>query len=352
MQTKLILALLALWRTLYAAELQPGLISSEFIFDEQPTKSCHASTLAETKAGLVAAWFGGTREGAGDVGIWLSRQSEGKWTAPVEVANGIQSDGARHPCWNPVLFQPAGAALMLFYKVGPSPSKWWGMLRTSADDGKTWSEGRKLPEGIMGPIKNKPVQLPGGEILCPTSSESNPAPNPWRVHFEITSDMGTTWKKIAPPEGDGINAIQPSILFLKDAALMAVGRTRAQKIFETRSRDGGKTWTALKLIELPNPNSGTDAVTLKDGRHLLIYNHTIKGRTPLNLALSSDGEHWSGALVLENTPGEFSYPAIIQSGDGKVHVVFTYKRERIKHVLVDPEKLDAKPIVNGAWPAN
>lgn len=330
-----------------ASAAAPGLLSSEFIYDKAPFPSCHASTIEQTTQGqLVAAWFGGTDEGENDVGIWSSRLVDGKWSAPVEVATGVQADGKRHPCWNPVLFQPKEGPLLLFYKVGPSPSTWWGMLRTSSDDGLTWSDAVRLPEGILGPIKNKPVQLKNGDILCPTSSEHAG----WRVHFERTSDLGKTWTKSEPiNDGKAVSAIQPSILFVGDE-LVAVGRTRQKFLFEVASSDQGQTWGELKLTKLPNPNSGTDAVTLKDGRHLLIYNHTPKGRAPLNLAVSRDGREWQAALVLEDQPGEYSYPTIIQTDDGLVHVTYTWKRQRIKHAVIDPAKLELKPIVDGAWP--
>src|SRR3712207_4051161 len=106
---------------------QPGLVRQEFIYDKAPFPECHASTLAETADALVAAWFGGTEEGHKDVGIWVSRQEESGWSEPVEVARGVQADGTRHPCWNPVLFQYPDGPLLLFYKVGPNPQAWWGM---------------------------------------------------------------------------------------------------------------------------------------------------------------------------------------------------------------------------------
>ena len=143
--------------------IQPAATAdSEFVFETAPFASAHASTIVETRDGLVTAWFGGTREGAPDVGIWLSRHIKGEWTAPIEVATGTQPDGQRHPCWNPVLFDVPGRALMLFYKVGSSPQSWWGMVRTSRDNGRTWTGARRLPDGILGPIKNKPVRLPDG----------------------------------------------------------------------------------------------------------------------------------------------------------------------------------------------
>lgn len=331
---------------------QPGLVASEFIYETAPFPACHASTIVEPAGGgFVAAWFGGTAEGNTNVGIWVSRLADGRWAAPVEVANGVQPDGSRHPCWNPVLFPPKDAPLMLFYKVGPSPRAWWGMFRTSEDGGRTWSDAHRLPDGILGPIKNKPVQLPDGDLLCPTSSEHDG----WRVHFERTADLGRTWTA-TPPVNDGkeIGAIQPSLLFLPGGRLQAVGRTRQGRVFATTSDDGGRTWSRMTLTDLPNPNSGTDAVTLRDGRHLIVYNPVPKGRTPLAVAVSDDGRTWRDALVLEDEPkAEFSYPAVIQASDGRVHITYTWKRQRIRHVVLDPSKLApaapaGRPITNGA----
>lgn len=324
-----------------------GLVRSEFIFESAPFPECHASTIVATKGGLAAAWFGGTREKNPDVGIWLSRFDSGRWTAPVEVVNGVESATNRYPCWNPVLFQPKTGPLLLFYKVGPSPSTWWGMLTTSGNGGKSWSTPRRLPNGFVGPIKNKPVQLRNGDLLCPSSSEDVG----WRVHFERTKDLGKTWEMIGPVnDGKQIGAIQPSILFHKGQTLEAVGRTRQHKIFQIWSKDNGRTWGEMTLGDLPNPNSGTDAVTLNDGRQLLVYNHIPNRRSPLNVAVSNKGVDWQAALVLENEPGEFSYPAVIQTKDGLVHITYTWNRKRVKHVVLDPKKLNLRPIVQGEWP--
>jgi len=333
------------WKWLDAV---PAVLKSEFIYETAPFPSCHASTIAEpTGGGLVTAWFGGTAEKNPDVGIWVARLEGGRWTAPVEVANGVQPDGQRHPTWNPVLFQPKTGPLLLFYKVGPTPSTWWGMLRTSSDGGKSWSAASRIPGECVGPIKNKPVQLPNGDILSPSSSEHDG----WRVHFERSRDLGKTWDMIGPVnDGKAVSAIQPSILFLGGDNLLALGRTRQGKLFQVGSTDLGKSWGAMTLTALPNPSSGTDAVTLQDGRHLLIYNHTPKGRSPLNLALSADAKTWQAALVLESNPGEYSYPALIQTRDGLVHATYTWKRQKVKHVVIDPAKLEPRAMVNGEWP--
>lgn len=335
----LIAALLAFVPTSISA-VEPNVM--EFVFESAPFASCHASTIAETRSGLVAAWFGGTREGADDVGIWLSRRVNGKWTPPVEVATGEQPDGRRFPTWNPVLFELRKGELTLFYKVGPNPRAWWGMMRTSSDEGRTWGAARRLPDGILGPIKNKPVRLSDGTVIAPSSTETPDTPSVWRVHFERTRDSGGSWSVSRPSAGasNPIDAIQPSILTHAGGRLQAVGRTRAGRIFETWSEDGGQTWTPMTLTELPNPSAGTDALTLNDGRHLLVYNHTPKGRTPLNVAVSSDGKKWALVHVLESEPGEYSYPAVIQTADGLVHITYTWRRERIRHVVLDPAKLN------------
>jgi predicted neuraminidase len=312
-----------------------GVMAAEFIFEQAPVPSCHASTIAETPAGLVAAWFGGTREGDNDVGIWLAPRVDGRWMPPVEVANGEQ-DGKRYPCWNPVLFQAKGGPLLLFYKVGPKPNAWWGMMMTSTDAGRTWSPPKRLPEGILGPIKNKPVVLANGALLCPSSSEDQG----WRVHLERSADLGRTWTTIGPlNDGKTFAAIQPSVLFHAGGTLQLVCRSRQGKVVEAWSSDGGATWGPLQATALPNPNSGIDAVTLADGRAILIYNHTAKGRSPLNVAISDDGKTWKAGPVLESDPGEYSYPAVIQTADGRIHVTYTWKRQRIKHVVLDPGKL-------------
>jgi predicted neuraminidase len=254
-----------------------------------------------------------------------------------------------------VLFVMPDATLRLFYKVGPSPREWWGVSRTSRDNGRTWDDAIRLPDGVLGPIKNKPVRLADGTILSPSSTESTSEPSVWRIHFERSTDGGRTWAIVEPAAGSGKaseHVIQPSILVHPNGRLQAVGRSRLQRVYETWSSDGGRSWSPVALTALPNPSAGTDAVTLRDGRHLLVYNHTAKGRTPLNVALSSDGVAWAGAIVLEREPGEYSYPAVIQSADGLVHVTYTWKRERIRHVVLDPSRLAAQPIVDGAWPAH
>lgn len=335
---------------------QKGVLVNEFIYDKANFPSCHSATIAETPSGLVTAFFGGTKERNPDVEIYVSRQVAGKWTAPYSVANGIQESGPRLPTWNPVLYQVPGGELLLFYKIGPKPAAWWGMMRSSSDGGRTWSDALKLPEGYIGPVKNKPVLLTNGNLFCPSSTEGDG----WKLHFEVSPDFGKTWRKIGPVNlGDSIGAIQPSILVHKNGLLQLLARSRNRAIVTSYSEDNGESWSPLKKTNLPNNNSGTDALTLKDGRHILVYNHVLppdnlaKGpRTPLNVAVSADGENWDAALILEDSPvSQYSYPAVIQTSDGLIHFVYTWRRQKIKHVVVDPAKLKLKRIKDGRWPA-
>ena len=326
----------------------PAVTSSQFIYEKAPYPQCHASTIVEVEPGkLAAAWFGGTRERNPDVCIYVAHFENGKWGKGVQVADGVQKEGERLPTWNPVLFKaPEDGPLVLFYKVGPSPREWWGMYKTSTDGGKTWSDAVRLPDGVLGPIKNKPVVLKDGAWLAPSSTENRDG---WQVQFERSDDGGKTWAIIGPVDkGPGLEAIQPSILFHKDGSLQALCRSRQGSVAQTWSKDGGKTWTALTASVLPNPNSGTDAVTLADGRQLIVYNHTghrpheAKGnRYPINVAISDDGLAWKTLMTLDTEPNKagYAYPAVIQASDGQIHITYTWDRTRIKHVVLDPKQL-------------
>ena len=333
-----------------------GILVDEFIFDTASFPQSHASTIAETPDGLIAAWFGGTKEGNKDVCIWTSKLVHNKWTAPEKVAEGIINDTIRYACYNPVLYYASNKELLLFYKIGPNVAGWTGWMMRSKDNGKTWSKREALPDGFLGPIKNKPVMI-GNTLVCGSSTEKTG----WKVHFEYTNDYGKTWTKSEDiNDGKIVSAIQPSILKYKDGHCQILCRSKNRTINESWSSDGGKTWSAMTASALPNNNSGTDAVTLKDGRQLLVYNHVRpadslpngKGaRTPLNVAISKDGKKWYAAVILEDSPiSQYSYPSVIQSKDGMVHIVYTWRREKIKYVKIDPSKLKLTPIKNGQWP--
>jgi predicted neuraminidase len=309
-----------------------------------PFASSHASTIVELKGGLLmAAWFGGTDEGNPDVAIWGSRTGSGQadWSAPAELAREPAV-----PCWNPVLFHTKDGRLWLYYKFGPSPSTWVAARKYSDDEGKTWSSAEHLPAGLIGPVRAKPLVLPDGTIVSGSSTE---AYHSWAAWIERSIDNGKTWTRTGPfvPAADGVNPgsrpsnettgiIQPSVVSLGGTHLRFYARSTASiaRITVADSFDNGMTWTGARPIALPNPNSGIDAVALKDGRVVLVFNNTTTGRTPLNLGVSEDGEHFEVFETLEDSPGEYSYPAVIQGSNGDLYVTYTWNRKSIRFVRV------------------
>ena len=342
-----LISLLALRSAVLMAQIQsphPTPDSSqEFIFTSAPFPSAHASTIVELRQGdLLAAWFGGTAEGAPDTAIWASRRTAGQWSAPYLL---VREPGG--PCWNPVLFHSADGKLWMYYKFGPNVRTWTGARMVSNDDGHTWSPPDHLPAGLLGPIKDKPLVLPGGTIVSGTSVESYSS---WAVWIDRSTDNGKSWTKFGPitvptqpavaqqmgqPEHvSGI--IQPTIVSLGGNHLRLYARATSDigRICAADSFDNGLTWTQGHPTNLPNPNSGIDAVGLRDGRIVLTYNNTTTGRTPLNLAVSSDGDHFKIFDTLEDQPGEYSYPAIIQGTSGELYITYTWNRKRIRFAHV------------------
>ncbi len=320
--------------------------SQEFIFTAAPFPSAHASTIVELRNGdLLAAWFGGTAEGAPDTAIWASRRTANQWSAPFLLAREPNV-----PCWNPVLFHSTDGKLWLYYKFGPNARTWTGARLVSNDEGLSWSQPDHLPAGLLGPIKDKPLVLDDGTIVSGTSIESYSS---WAVWIDRSTDNGKTWTKIGPitlpsqpappPQQSQPNQaervsgiIQPTIVPLGNQRLRLYARPTSDigRICIADSFDDGLSWTQAHPTDLPNPNSGIDAVGLRDGRVVLIYNNSTKGRTPLNLAVSADGEHFKIFETLEDQPGEYSYPAIIQGKAGEIDMTYTWNRKRIRFATV------------------
>jgi predicted neuraminidase len=304
-------------------------IQPEFIYTEAPFPSAHASNIVELRNGdLLASWFGGSAEGKPDVAIWSSRHTVAGWSQPVELA--------REPeiaTYNPVMFYTKDGRLWFYYKFGPHPSSWSAARKWSDDDGKTWSPVEHLPAGIYGPIRTKPLVMADGTVVSGTSVESYHA---WACWIERSTDNGKTWTRIGPIEAPLNGIIQPSVISLGGNQLRLYARSTQQigKIMTATSNDAGLTWSAAHAIDVPNPNSGIDAVSLADGRILLVYNATPKGRTPLNLAVSKDGEHFKMFQTLESEPGEYSYPALIQGRHGDLHLTYTWNRKRMKYIKI------------------
>ena len=316
-------------------------LQSGFIFDEPVTASCHASTLEEVGKGrLLAAWFGGSQEGAKDVGIYLSAYDGADWSTPRQVVAPLVADGDTLPCWNPVLYRSEAGRLYLFYKIGKNPREWYGVVRTSTDGGEQWSAPTDLPAGILGPVRNKPVEIVPGVIVCGSSTES-PKDNTWRVHVERYYEAEDRWERVTVPNPKGLEIIQPTLLRHGGDTLQLLCRSKHGKLVDTWSTDAGRHWSTADTTTVLNSNSGVDALTLPCNGFLLVNNPLRpgqdwwNGRNVLDLEHSPNGTDWQPLLDLERqAEGEYSYPAIIQASDGWVHLTYTYDRRRIRHVAL------------------
>ncbi|HWB87518.1 MAG TPA: sialidase family protein [Bryobacteraceae bacterium] len=313
-----------------------------------PTRSCHASTVVELKDGsILTAWFGGTAEGRPDVAIWSARRTSAGWQPPAELAREPQI-----AAYNPVLFHNGEGLLWFYYKFGPHPSEWTAARRHSKDEGVTWSPVEHLPAGLYGPIRAKPLVLADGVIVSGTSVESY---HSWAAWIERSTDDGKTWKRIGPitvpldadkqkevaDSGQTYGIIQPTVISMGGNHLRFYARSSKNiaRICISDSYDLGLTWTPAHPTDLPNPNSGIDVVHLRDGRFVLVYNNTTTGRTPLNLAVSHDGDHWTMFQALETDPGEYSYPAMVQAKNGDLLITYTWKRQKIRFVRLPLSKV-------------
>ena len=304
-------------------------MKTEFIFERSTFAASHSSTIVETSDGLLAAWFAGPQARHPEVSLWSARYDGKTWSAPTEVINGIQDDGRRYQCWNPVLFQPSKGPLLLFYKVGPSPETWWGMSMTSTNQGQTWSKPVRLPQGFIGPVRNKPVELAEGSLFCGASTEDDG----WRIHMERTADRGATWERTKPlNDRKESSLIQPTILRWPSGRTQILCRSKQGKVFESWMGDDWKRWEPIKPTLLPNPNSAIDSVLLNDGRALLVYNHTPDGRSPLNVAISRGGRQWNAATVLENESVEATRDTVCARDDTPRIDTLCARGQRTRHI--------------------
>ena len=311
-------------------------------------ESCHASSLIRLDNGdFVCVWFQGSAEGAQDVKIWGTVRKNGIWNTPEVIA-----EHKNIPCWNPVLFKVAPDRIMLFYKCGKEIATWKTMYKISDDSGETWSGSGELVEGDSGgrgPVRNQPIRLKSGRILAPGSLENGP----WRSFADISDDDGITWRKSEEVQIDlpklqklnenykeipvseqsyrGRGIIQPALWEGKGSVHMLM-RSSEGWIYHSKSEDEGETWSDPEPTDIPNNNSGIDAVCTSDGTVYLVCNPVGESwgkRTPISLYCSEDdGIHWEHIMILDEGEGEFSYPCIIYD-NGSVFITYTWKRKNI-----------------------
>ena len=365
-------------------------VDSTLIFPVQG-KHVHSSSIVELVNGdLLVCWFKGSGERlANDVIIEGSRlrKGESKWSKPF-----LMADSPGEPDCNPVMFLNNNGKLFLVWIVvkanswetsllkvkttsdyiNSGPPKWeWQdviLLKPGAEFGKRVEEqfkknGREdltyaeyaptyetlLTEASKDPRKREtgwmtrthPILLANGKILLPLYSDG--------FNFgliAISDDQGLTWNCSLPIIGRGLN--QPSLIERKDGSIDAYMRQdgdEPSRIMLSHSNDQGYSWTYAVRSDIPNPGASIELVRLKSGNWLLVYNDVEDGRYSLAVALSDDqGATWKWKKNLENKKGgSFSYPSVIQSNDGKIHITYSYNPaknlESIKHVLIEQEWL-------------
>lgn len=318
-----------------------------FALAHSPTAMCHASTVLPIGETVLAAWFGGSREGESDTAIWYAARRDGVWSRPASIAHIQEAH------WNPVL-RESGGNIYLYYKVGGKIADWRTMECVSADGGRTWSLLRELVAGDVsggrGPVRNKIIRLSSGRLLAPGSTERGV----WTAFADRSDDGGITWTKSPPIAVPGLvsggrtvtgsdiavseqsfygrGVIQPTLWESTPGSVHMLLRSTEGSIFRSDSVDGGETWTDPTPTALANNNSGIDLDRLEDGRLVLACNPVADNwgaRSPMRLLVSEDnGESWETMLDLDSGRGEFAYPAVVARGK-TIFVTYTWKREKI-----------------------
>lgn len=338
------------------------LIEKEFVWNDPEAyyQACHVSTIARNEKGdLAVAYFGGTKEGALDLGIWLSRKIGNCWEAPrrIKYLYGFQH-------WNPILRYDGNGKLVLLYKVGHNVQEWYTMTSESKDFGLTWSESREAVEGDHTPrisTKNHLI-IQGNNWFGGTSIETNTTHD---CFIDVSRDGGKTWslhpipfehvvpENVGDIKWEGIKelwlsdpeivlrwdgVIQPTLWSQEPGRLSCLMRSSRGCLFRSDSFDNGETWCKAYPTSLPNNNCGIDVALLSQGTLAVFYNPVNVNwgeRTPLSVSLSEDdGETWSAPWDLENQPGEYSYPFAL-AHENYIDLTYTWRRKKIVHCVLE-----------------
>ncbi|MDT0541835.1 MULTISPECIES: sialidase family protein [Streptomyces] len=316
----------------------------------------HAANLLELDDGdLLCTWFNGPQEGDRDTNVVLSRLPRGadRWTTPAPPS----ADPGRAE-QNPVLAQRPDGTVWLFHPSNEPHDQTTARLiaRTSADRGRTWSPPRVLLEGPGVFVRNPPLTLDDGTWLLPAYRCRRSGEHSTVL---LSEDGGGSWQEHELPGAEHL--VQLTAVPRDDGSLFAMFRSRAaDRIHASESTDGGRTWAPPARTALPNNNSAVQLTRLRGGALALVYNHASleRGeyrwvgegagrrkkalRTPLTLALSDDGGRtWPHRRDLQTTDEEYwdneygySYPSVVQTRDGLLHIAYSYLRKTIKHLTV------------------
>ncbi len=340
-------------------------ISDNFVNPGSESGMVHVGSICEVSDGnLGAVWYGGTREGAKDVAIFFSTKSSGKnapWSNPRIIVDRASATKELNryirKVGNPVLFSGPDKRLWLIY-VSITVGGWSGSalnVKASLNGGLSWSNSQRL---TLSPFFNI-SELVKGRPLPVSAAEGNENRDHFAVpiyHELLGYFPEILWIAFSRTNDDiiyektrmagGSSFIQPSIAPLNTHTAQAFFRciSPVRQISTARTDDGGQTWSTPKFLDLPNPDSAVDALPLRQDRILMAYNDSPNNREILQLAVSNDrGINWVQIHTLENSPQEeFSYPYMIRGRNGLIHLVYTWKRKRIKHWVFNEAWVDQK----------
>ncbi len=331
--------------------------SSQFVSHGETTAVHSVTAVAVSDAILRAFWYGGTREGAQDVAIYSSEFDAAAvaWSEPEIVVDRMTAQRELHryvrKLGNPVVYKPTDTQLWLFY-VSVSVGGWAGSsinLMISNDLGESWQPTRRL---VTSPFFNISTLVKGPALSYQDGSVGLP------VYHEFIGKFGELLR--LDEEGNptdkirlsrGTHSLQPVIIPIDDlraSGFMRYAGESPRRVLFISSGDGGKSWSSPEKSALPNPNSAVSVIKLVGGDLLMAFNNSDDGREDLTLAVSrNQGHDWNVMVALEQAEPEaqshqyeYSYPWLLQSADGIIHLLYTWNKERIKHALFNRAWLD------------
>jgi predicted neuraminidase len=306
----------------------------------------HPASITQLANGdLYIAYYTGLGEYATDTAVYGARLPQGQtqWTTPVPIADTpFRSEG------NPVVWQAPDGMVWLFYVVryGQTWSTSRIQAKISRDGAVTWSDPMlvTMTEGMM--VRSRPLALARGDILLPAYLETGQdtemvGPDSCSLFFRFDGRLHT-WTETNHIHSR-IGNIQPAVAQVASDTLVCYCRRGGDysgrpngRIVRAKSRDGGRTWSDGQETQFKNPNAAVDFLRLKSGNLLLIFNDSVKDRSPLTAALSTDGDKtYPYRRNLIEGPEDYAYPYAIQADDGKIHLVFTSdERTTIYHAIL------------------
>ena len=307
----------------------------------------HCSSLLELSDGdLLAVWYGGTEEGMSDVWLYQSvwDRETGNWSRPHPITDAARTQKELgifvRKLGNAVLLKDAGGKLWLFY-VTVSTGGWSGSAinyKTSGDAGRHWTPAKRL---VTSPFLNMGTLVKAPPLLYSDGTIGLPVYHEMFGKYGALLHLSHTGSVLDMSRMNGNRAsLQPSVVPLgpeRAIAFLRNSRGPSRLIQRADTADGGRSWSAARSLSLPNPDSPVAGLHARDGSLLLVFNNIEVDRDNLALAKSTDGgTTWEMLYLFEDAYGEgvtgFSYPALIQADDGVFHLLYTWNRERIKHV--------------------